>query len=100
MKKQYHMVRIKRRWVPEWLYAMMSHPIDMVSPSWLPFRYILTRSVEVRESFKQMLDSAKEGIHYYIEGCFLAENEGEEELATQRLLAFIERKYILREPPQ
>lgn len=46
MSENYQLVAIKRKWVPEWLFAVMSWPIDMVSPKWLPFRYILTKKVE------------------------------------------------------
>lgn len=36
------MVARKRKWCPEWLFAVMSWPLDMVSPKWLPFRWMLT----------------------------------------------------------
>lgn len=39
------MVRIKRRWVPEWLFAVLAWPVDLISPKWLPFRWILTKPV-------------------------------------------------------
>lgn len=46
MSGKYELVAIKRKWVPEWLFAVMSWPIDMVSPKWLPFRYLLTKPVK------------------------------------------------------
>lgn len=38
----YQLVRIKRKWVPEWLFAALASPIDLIAPKWLPFRWILT----------------------------------------------------------
>jgi len=44
MSGQYSLVRVKRDWVPEWLFAIMAVPIDFITPKWLPFRYIITRA--------------------------------------------------------
>ena len=42
-ENEYQMVARKRKWCPEWLFAIMSWPVDMVSPKWLPFRWMLTK---------------------------------------------------------
>lgn len=40
------MIRVKRSWVPEWLFSIMASPIDFITPKWLPFRYILTEKCD------------------------------------------------------
>lgn len=46
MTERHEMVAIKRKWVPEWVYAIFSWPVDLVRIKWLPFRYILTKPVK------------------------------------------------------
>jgi hypothetical protein len=42
----YNLVRIKRKWVPEWLFAICAWPIDLISSELSPLRYLLTKKVE------------------------------------------------------
>ena len=39
----YKLIAVKRKWVPEWLYAIASWPIDFVVHQ--PFRWLLTKAV-------------------------------------------------------
>ncbi len=46
MGEQYKLIAIKRKYIPEWLFFVMSVPIDFISPKWLPFRYLFTTPIE------------------------------------------------------
>lgn len=42
---EHRLVRIKRPWVPNWLFAILARPIDFIRLRWLPFRHLLTEEV-------------------------------------------------------
>ena len=53
MDEQYEMVAIKRKWVPNWLFAIFAYhdlgwplpEIDLIACKWLPFRFIFVKEL-------------------------------------------------------
>lgn len=93
-ENKYQMVAVKRKWVPEWFFAIFAWPIDFIVHQ--PFRWIFTKPVKVPKTITGLLAEARNSLDYHIEWCFLAETPEQEEEAAAAMKKFIKDNYIPR----